>query len=444
MSAMDRFVRWLTGEEGEEQARRAAPRDAPRPRPVPRSGELPPVDNNAEPYGVTIEEAQVEPGQPYWRVIRVYHLSREENGGRHHIYLDALTPEGKRAFNSRARITWEGGEQTVAIDKPETEPGANFPMWKWQVCSVEMLDMPSDKVHNLRTDHPDEPFDDGTQSGNTLFHHSFLVEFQQVTAPTTAALGEIQGQVVRPPADAVAELLQAGQRVTTAPVDAQGRFTFADVQAGDYVVRVADQEAPVTVTPGQTAQVTITFPAHASVIEGVVHNGGGLILRLLRGEEVLAEGALGQSGAFRLRNLGPGVYVLHVVRPGESEPVVASEPLEMDGENQRRVELTAPEPEPEPEPQPEEHSAGSPLAHYVLFPRPQRPGTRDLVAGLLPALAEKRLAFGFDFKEAGHAQEVTAIGDGHAISEFELIYLSLHGVKVRRLTGAPEEIRSQL
>jgi len=39
---------------------------------------------------------------------------------------------------------------------------------------------------------------------------------------------------------------------------------------------------------------------------------------------------------------------------------------------------------------------------------------------------------------------VTAVGDGHSIPEFQLIFLASRGVKVRRLTGTPEEMARQL
>ncbi len=55
--------------------------------------------------------------------------------------------------------------------------------------------MPSDKVRGISSGHPDEPYPDGTQSGNTLFHHSFLVIFQEVTAPQAVTTGTIQGRV---------------------------------------------------------------------------------------------------------------------------------------------------------------------------------------------------------------------------------------------------------
>ncbi len=131
--------------------------------------------NDAGAYGVLVVPADVPEGTTYWRVMRVHHLTPDENQGRHHIFLDALDEAGQRSFGAQARVSWSGGEQTITVDKPVGEPGANFPMWKWQVCALEMLGLPSDRVENLHTGHPDEP----PGLGNTLFHHSFEVVYQR-------------------------------------------------------------------------------------------------------------------------------------------------------------------------------------------------------------------------------------------------------------------------
>jgi hypothetical protein len=132
--------------------------------------------NDAEAYGVKIVPCQVPPGTAYWRVIRVHHLTPAENAGKHHLFLDALDAQGNRLFGTRLLVRWEGGSREIVIDKPLPEPGANEPLWKWQVVSVEALGMPSDRVENIHTGHPDEA------PGNTLFHHSFAVTFQQAVA----------------------------------------------------------------------------------------------------------------------------------------------------------------------------------------------------------------------------------------------------------------------
>ena len=147
--------------------------------------------NDAVTYDVCVVEANVEPGVEYWKVTRVHHLAPAENYGRHHVFLDAIDEEGNRLFGSRALVSWDGGAEKIVIDKPLGEPGTNFPLWKWQVCNVEMLDLPSDRVENLRTDHPDET------PGNALFHHSFAITIQRTVAPLVDPLADsvISGRV---------------------------------------------------------------------------------------------------------------------------------------------------------------------------------------------------------------------------------------------------------
>lgn len=476
MSSMDRFVRWLTGEEGSENS---SPDENPSLGENPFLGErnlsrnmdsagLPALETNAEPYGVTVETATVAPGTAYWRLTRVHHLSSEENKGRHHIYIDAIKADGSRAFNTQAHITWEGGEHTTTLDKPLNEPAANFPMFKWQKCTVAMVGMPSDKAHGISSSHPDEPNPDNSPSGNTLFHHSFLVIFQEVVAPQAVATGEIRGRLENSRDGLTVELRQAGAVKATASVAGDGTFAFEKVAPGDYILGLEDQSIPVQVKAGKTAEPMLVLAVSESIIEGTVHGGGGLILRLVSEDGVMAEGPLGQSGAFRLRNLGAGLYRVQVLRPGESEAAVESGALAMDGSNKRTVELTVPEPESEPEPIPVPPtpeppvpvpptadpvpvdpsatpvSSGSPLDHYVLFPNADSPENRAQLAALLPQLAQKNLAFGFDYREAARSNRVTVVGGEEAIPASQLDFLLSKGVGLKQLTGTPEENAAQV
>jgi hypothetical protein len=465
MSSMDRFVRWLTGEEGNENH---SPDENPSlggenpsfgerslSRGVDSAG-LPALESNAEPYGVTIETATVAPGTSYWRLTRVHHLSPEENKGRHHIYIDALKADGNRAFNTQARITSEGEEHTTTLDKPLNEPAANFPMFKWQKCTVAMQGMPSDKAHGITSNHPDEPNPDNSQSGNTLFHHSFLVLFQEVVAPQSVATGEIRGRVEHSRDGLSVELRQAGAVKASTPVAGNGTFGFEKVAPGDYILGLEDQSIPVQVQAGKTAEPVLVLAVSESIIEGTVHGGGGLLLRLVLVGEVIAEGPLGQSGSFRLRNLGAGLYHLHVLAPSQSELLVKSGALAMDGRNKRSVELTVPTPEPEPTPEPPmpvpvpvvppvvASSSGSPLDHYVLFPDTDSPENRAQLTALFPQLAQKNLAFGFDHREAAQAKAVTVVGAGDSIPASQLDFLASKGVQVKRLAGTPAENAAQV
>ncbi|NOZ72001.1 MAG: hypothetical protein GXP38_08810, partial [Chloroflexi bacterium] len=201
--------------------------------------------NDATTYGVRVVAAEVAHGATYWKAVRVHHLTPEENQGRHHIFVDAIDEEGNRLFGVKALISWDGGSETLVIDKPISEPGANLPMWKWQVCAVEMLDMPSERVENLRTDHPDEA------AGNTMFHHSFEIVFQRVLAagPAEARDGSLGGRVPNGAGHTIA-LFLAGEQVATTVVSEEETYRFEHLLAGEYVCRDLDdgrEAGPVTV-----------------------------------------------------------------------------------------------------------------------------------------------------------------------------------------------------
>jgi hypothetical protein len=140
---------------------------------------LPEVENDAEAYGVTIVPAVVAAGETYWRIVRVHHLTGAENSGNHNLYMDALDRDGSRINGIVLAVRYPDGRQvTATVDKPPTEPGTNVPLFKNDVVSAWVQsELSSDRVENVHTAHADEP------PGNTLYHHSFLVEWQVADAP---------------------------------------------------------------------------------------------------------------------------------------------------------------------------------------------------------------------------------------------------------------------
>lgn len=212
--------------------------------------------NDATGFGVAVVAVDVAVGQPYWRAMLVHHLTPEENHGNHHIFLDALDEQGARLPGARGRVTWDGGEQVVTVDKPAGEPGTNFPMWKWQVCTVEMLDLPSDRVTGLHTGHPDEP----PGMGNTLFHHSFAVQFQRAVISgepggQPAGSGSVISGTVTGAAGETLLLTREGEIVAKQMLDTTGAFRFEGLVAGDYVLAVEGTGAHtgVITVDGKTA-----------------------------------------------------------------------------------------------------------------------------------------------------------------------------------------------
>jgi hypothetical protein len=135
--------------------------------------------NDATAYGVTVTVNTAQGKAWRWECTRVHHLRQDENNGNHNLYVNLIDETGERARTRTAWIVWPGAEApgTIPQDKPDSEPGGNAPLWKHQVVAVGVNcadDEGSDVVSNITTEHPDE------QPGNTLFHHSFLVEFTRV------------------------------------------------------------------------------------------------------------------------------------------------------------------------------------------------------------------------------------------------------------------------
>jgi len=202
---------------------------------------MPERENDALAYGVNIEPVEVPVGEAFWKAVRVHHLTPEENHGNHHIFIDVLDEEGQRIYGAQVKVTWPGGEQVLTVDKPPNEPGTNFPVWRGQVCSVEALGLPSDKVTGIHTGHPDEG------PGNTLFHHSFLVVFQR-----TVKTGEeeepiqsvIQGTVEGGAGETIV-LLKDGNPVSSQVIGPDESFRFANLPAGTYSLEVSGTDLKV-------------------------------------------------------------------------------------------------------------------------------------------------------------------------------------------------------
>ncbi len=146
------------------------------------------MESDAAEYGVTVEVATAAAGAKWrWVATRVHHLTAGENNGNHNLYVTLLDENLARARTRTAWIAWptettyEYTIETILQDKPENEAGGNAPLWKHQVvsCGVNVnSDEVSDVVRGIHTEHPDEPpATPGGNLGNTLYHHSFLVEF---------------------------------------------------------------------------------------------------------------------------------------------------------------------------------------------------------------------------------------------------------------------------
>lgn len=392
--------------------------------------------NDALAYGVTVISATLSPGAWYWQAVRVHHLTPEENGGNHHIYLDLFdpaindgsNPNGGRVFGGRVRITWDGGEQIVVVDKPPSEPGANFPMWRWQVCAVEALGLEgeqllSDRVTGLHTGHPDEA------PGNTLFHHSFSVSFVKVQAPAEVYTDSVIYGVIHNAGGRAALLLQAEATIARQDLDADGAFRFTELGAGEYIVAVENtalRSVPVSVDGRNHVQVDLRLVLMESTISGRVYNGAGRTLRLVREDAEVATAVILGDETYRFSGLAAGEYRVLI-----ADTVVGSALLVMDGINAVTADLVAPAPDKQ-------------LAHYVLFGPPGEPAT---LANLLLAqdyLLAFKPSFGFSPIEAAAAGLITIVADEDAVSAEVAAQLAASGAPVQRIAGTVDEVTEAL
>jgi hypothetical protein len=132
--------------------------------------------NTASRYGVTVVPIAVD-GYA-WRCIGAYHLSPDENRGRHNVFVDVLGKDGKRVRNAQIKWRWADNApiQTRWLDKPDNEPACDIPIDKGATITlwVDNGALASEVVTGIHARHTDEGM------GNTYGHHSYYVVFAQL------------------------------------------------------------------------------------------------------------------------------------------------------------------------------------------------------------------------------------------------------------------------
>ncbi len=118
---------------------------------------------------------------PGWKVKKIWHLPPQENRGKHNIFVN-IYKDGIdfRNPNFVIKSGWNGqhpdeSSKDAKFDKPKNEPGADVPIEKGQEIWIKIWDGGSDSevVMNLKAN-----FEDNSGEGNSLHHHSYLVEFE--------------------------------------------------------------------------------------------------------------------------------------------------------------------------------------------------------------------------------------------------------------------------
>ncbi len=219
--------------------------------------------------------------------------------------------------------------------------------------------------------------------------------------------GVLRGRVINParqPIEGV-ELILAHDGVTlvTTCTDAEGAYRFANLPAGIYTLSAVGMgEVLRDLALDGEREVLVDVTWLLGTIVGRVLSAGGLPLGgravlLLRDAATIARTETSADGAFRFGALAPGVYALALA---DGIPVASG--LEVAEGGIVRCDLTLP--------------ASKPVAHYLLFPEPDRQAEAGAVmARLALALAWRYLrqtgaTGGFSVDEASQAECVTVVG----------------------------------
>jgi hypothetical protein len=130
-------------------------------------------DSRLNQLGVTVDEAQVTPGQAYWRLAKAIWQNEHESGGKHHIYVEALDESGRRVQAVAVRIGWDGDSQILT---PEAKPADEYPMnfdmhAAGHAYRVAVEGQASDVVSNLGMG--------SIEARHYAVHTSYLLTFQR-------------------------------------------------------------------------------------------------------------------------------------------------------------------------------------------------------------------------------------------------------------------------
>ena len=117
-------------------------------------------DPRLDALGVYLEPATRAAGEGYWCLVEGRWADEAEAAGLHHIYLEAVDPQGGRVLGQEMVVEWPGGSDTVLIeDKPPPEYGANVAMYQTLGSYGARVGggQPSDRVVGMGLGTPEKP-----------------------------------------------------------------------------------------------------------------------------------------------------------------------------------------------------------------------------------------------------------------------------------------------
>lgn len=123
--------------------------------------------------GVSVEDASVQPGQPYWRIVDAVWWDEQESGGKHHIYVEVLDESGNRIVGQPVTVFWGDGAYTGNTeDKAPPDLGFNYQMYAaGYAYNVKVEGLPSEVLKGAGMG--------SIEKRDYGIHTSFLITYQK-------------------------------------------------------------------------------------------------------------------------------------------------------------------------------------------------------------------------------------------------------------------------
>ena len=388
--------------------------------------------NLASHYGIGIDSMLPQGAGRYWKVRQVRHLAPEENQGRHHIFVQAHFHPDSTSDEVLFLVEWEDGNQEFKLRRSRRESIGHVAMFTWQVCNVQMMGAPSEIVTGLTANHPDELLEDGTRSGNTLFHHSFQVEFEEVIeeAEESAIHGLVSNGI-----GLTLRLLANDEILGEGTIPRSGSYRFKSIPAGDCVLQVVDPDSGELVTESPRIEL----------------DGSNVVEMDLEVPEApappVSEPAEPPSGTVPpLDNVPPPAEIPStqpLVPAVPTVPAAASLPEAPPAEATPPAQPVAPV-----QPAAPLQAAGvlavKTIEHYILFGPREHFATKVYLPLLVGELTAAGATFGFSADEATHARRVTILASPDVVGPEIDQNLQQQGTVVQRAYGDLATIRAAI
>lgn len=372
--------------------------------------------------GVTVKLANAPPGTKYWKLISGQYQNPDESGGNISIVLFVQDERGMPLPGQRV-IQKFPGDQASGI----TDERGHF----------EFPQSPDSSFSPDRGEHgPYSAFVDGLPTDRVVGmglplkrHVQYILTWRRATAggsaqPTT---GTIRGKISNAPLG-VQVVLNSLNQTFTAPINPDGTYSFVDVPAGDYVLKLSSGQtiqAQVKLAGGETLTIDYQFsppPPATGTVRGRISNapaGARLVLKTV-GRSL--DALVAPDGTYSFINVPPGAYTLELSAVG-----VINANLTVTSGQTTTFDYPVTQPPP---------PAKRVIKHYLLFGPGTQPGTLTNLILALDYIIHFAPAVGFSVDEAMNAEHVTIVGSATAVSGADEQRLRDAGVQVARLQAA--------